>query len=109
MRISLRALAYTDRLQRQAGASKDRPIGDLQTRETGCAHRVGAPVTLYYTCLIRKSTRLGVDVTLEEKVTRALLELEPRLEQLAEGYAELMEVDAERNRVTLKLIGGRLN
>jgi hypothetical protein len=52
---------------------------------------------------------LGVDVTLEEKVTQALRELEPRLEQLAEGYAELLEVDAERNRVTLKLIGGRLN
>ncbi len=48
-------------------------------------------------------------MTFEEKVTRTLLELEPRLEELAEGYAELMEVDPERGRVTLKLIGGRLN
>jgi len=48
-------------------------------------------------------------VTLEEKIVQALHELEPRLEELAEGYAELLETDAERGRVTLKLIGGRLN
>lgn len=48
-------------------------------------------------------------MTLGEKVVQALQELEPRLEQLAEGYAELLEADAEQSRVTLKLIGGRLN
>ncbi len=47
-------------------------------------------------------------MTLESKVVKALAELEPRLEELAEGYAELLELDAERGRVTLKLIGGRL-
>jgi hypothetical protein len=48
-------------------------------------------------------------VTLEEKVAEALKELEPRLEELAEGHAELLEADPEHGRVTLKLIGGRLN
>lgn len=48
-------------------------------------------------------------MTLEQKVVETLKELEPRLEELAEGYAELLEVDPERGRVTLKLIGGRLN
>ncbi|MBP1730025.1 MAG: hypothetical protein H6Q55_454 [Deltaproteobacteria bacterium] len=48
-------------------------------------------------------------MTLEEKVHNALTELEPRLEELAEGHAELLEADPEHGRVTLKLIGGRLN
>jgi len=48
-------------------------------------------------------------VTLEEKVHNGLKELEPRLEELAEGHAELLEADPEHGRVTLKLIGGRLN
>ncbi len=48
-------------------------------------------------------------MTLEERVVHALQELEPRLEELAEGHAELLEADANRGRVTLKLIGGRLN
>ena len=48
-------------------------------------------------------------MTLEEKIVQALRELEPRLEELAEGHAELLDADAERGRVTLKLIGGRLN
>jgi Fe-S cluster biogenesis protein NfuA len=52
---------------------------------------------------------MGVNVTLEERVVQALQELEPRLEELAEGHAELMETDQEKGIVTLKLIGGRLN
>ena len=48
-------------------------------------------------------------MTLEQRVAWAVKELEPKLEELAEGYAELLEVDPERGRVTLKLIGGRLN
>jgi Fe-S cluster biogenesis protein NfuA len=48
-------------------------------------------------------------VTLKEKVALALDELKPRLEDLAEGHAELMETDEEKGVVTLKLIGGRLN
>jgi hypothetical protein len=48
-------------------------------------------------------------LTLEQKVVEALKELEPKLEELAQGYAELLEADQEHCRVTLKLIGGRLN
>jgi len=55
------------------------------------------------------SDREGLAVTLEEKVHNGLKELEPRLEELAEGHAELLEADPEHGRVTLKLIGGRLN
>ncbi len=48
-------------------------------------------------------------MTLREKVEKAVRELEPRLEDLAEGHAEVMDVDEERRLVTLKLIGGRLH
>ncbi|MEO0249877.1 MAG: hypothetical protein ABIN58_10170 [candidate division WOR-3 bacterium] len=48
-------------------------------------------------------------MTLEERVQAALKELEPRLEGLAEGHAELLDADPELGLVTLKLIGGRLN
>jgi Fe-S cluster biogenesis protein NfuA len=48
-------------------------------------------------------------MTFRERVAQAVQELEPRLEDLAEGHAELMEVDEERRVVTLKLIGGRLH
>ncbi len=48
-------------------------------------------------------------MTFKERVAEAVQELEPRLEDLAEGHAELMEVDEEKGIVTLKLIGGRLH
>jgi len=48
-------------------------------------------------------------MTLKEKVAQAVQELEPKLEDLAEGHVELMEVDEEKQIVTLKLIGGRLH
>ncbi len=47
-------------------------------------------------------------MTLGEKVEQALRELEPRLEDLSEGHAELLEISEEKAVVTLKLIGGRL-
>jgi hypothetical protein len=50
-----------------------------------------------------------LSVTLREKVAQAVVELEPRLEDLVEGHVELMEVDEEKRIVTLKLIGGRLH
>jgi hypothetical protein len=59
--------------------------------------------------MVRCIVYRGVEVTFEDRVTRALQELEPRLEELAEGHAELMEADEEKGAVTLKLIGGRLN
>jgi hypothetical protein len=48
-------------------------------------------------------------MTFREKVAQAVVELEPRLEDVAEGHAELMEVDEDKRVVTLKLIGGRLH
>ena len=48
-------------------------------------------------------------MTLKERVAEAVHELEPQLEDLAEGHAELMDVDEEKGIVTLKLIGGRLH
>jgi hypothetical protein len=48
-------------------------------------------------------------MTFKEKVAQAVQELEPRLEDLVEGHAELMEVDEEKRIVTLRLIGGRLH
>ena len=48
-------------------------------------------------------------MTFKEKVAQAVHELEPRLENLTEGHAELMEVDDEKGIVTLKLIGGRVH
>ncbi len=48
-------------------------------------------------------------MTFKERVAQAVQELEPRLEELAEGHTELLEVDEEKGIVTLKLIGGRLN
>jgi hypothetical protein len=48
-------------------------------------------------------------VTFREKVSVAVRELEPVLEKLTEGHAELLEVDEEKGIVTLKILGGRLN
>jgi hypothetical protein len=48
-------------------------------------------------------------MTFKEKVAQAVRDLEPRLEDLAEGHAELMEVDEEKLIVTLRLIGGRMH
>ncbi|MCG6536670.1 MAG: hypothetical protein L7F78_18675 [Syntrophales bacterium LBB04] len=48
-------------------------------------------------------------MTFREKVSDAVREIEPVLEQLTEGHVELLEVDEEKGIVTLKLLGGRLN
>ncbi len=45
----------------------------------------------------------------KEEVAQAVKALETRLEELADGHAELMEVDEASRVVTLKLIGGRLH
>ena len=47
-------------------------------------------------------------MTLSERVTEVLQRLKPRLEELAEGHVELVEVDEERSTVRMQLIGGRL-
>ncbi len=43
-----------------------------------------------------------------EEVKRVLEELRPKLEELADGYVELVDVNPSEGEVTLKLIGGRL-
>lgn len=44
-----------------------------------------------------------------ERVKKALDELKPVLEELADGYAELLEADEKKRTVKVKLIGGRLH
>jgi Fe-S cluster biogenesis protein NfuA len=48
-------------------------------------------------------------MNLNEKVKDALEELKPRLDELADGYAELVEADEAKGVVKLSLIGGRLH
>jgi len=45
---------------------------------------------------------------LSNRVEEAVRRLQPRLEDLAEGHVELMEVDEKRGVVKLKLVGGRV-
>jgi len=45
---------------------------------------------------------------MKKRLEEILEKLKPRLEDLAEGYVELIELNEGRNSVKLKLIGGRL-
>ncbi len=51
----------------------------------------------------------GCGMELREKVEAAVRLLRPRLEDLSEGYAEVMAVDEITGKVTLRLFGGRLH
>ncbi|MCX7858209.1 MAG: hypothetical protein N2513_09600 [Deltaproteobacteria bacterium] len=44
-----------------------------------------------------------------ERVKQALEEIKPCLEELAEGYVELIETDEIEKKVKLRLIGGKLH
>jgi hypothetical protein len=48
-------------------------------------------------------------MTLKEKIERALATINPRLEELADGYVELMELDEARGILVIKSFGGRLH
>lgn len=48
-------------------------------------------------------------MTLKENIERALATINPRLEELAEGYVELMELDEARRVLVVKSFGGRLH
>ena len=48
-------------------------------------------------------------MTLQEKVGQCVAAINPRLEDLADGYVELMEVDEASKVVTLRSFGGRLH
>ena len=43
-----------------------------------------------------------------ERIKRVIEELRPDLEELADGYVELVDADPSSGEVTLRLIGGRL-
>lgn len=45
---------------------------------------------------------------LRERIERVIEELRPKLNELADGYVELVDADPATGEVTLKLIGGRL-
>jgi hypothetical protein len=46
---------------------------------------------------------------LKEKIERTLATINPRLEELAEGYVEFMELDEEGGVLVIKSFGGRLH
>ena len=48
-------------------------------------------------------------MTLTDKVKEKIVELNPKLDELAEGYIELLDVDEGKGIVKLKLIGGKLH
>jgi|GEM_PF-736194 Fe-S cluster biogenesis protein NfuA len=48
------------------------------------------------------------NTSLTEKIQRTIEELNPRLDELAEGNVELLDVDEDKGTVKVKLIGGRL-
>jgi hypothetical protein len=48
-------------------------------------------------------------VTLADKVRETIKDLNPKLDELADGYVELLGVDEGKGTVKLKLIGGRLH
>jgi hypothetical protein len=46
---------------------------------------------------------------LRRKVEEVVLRLNPRLEELSEGYVEFMDLDEAKGILTIKLFGGRLH
>ncbi len=45
---------------------------------------------------------------MEEKITDLLRRINPKLEELSEGYVEFLGFDRERGELTIKTFGGRL-
>jgi len=43
-----------------------------------------------------------------DEIRDALEELKPKLDELAEGYGELIDLDREKGIVYIRLIGGKL-
>lgn len=43
-----------------------------------------------------------------DEIKNSLEEFKPKLEELAEGYAEFLDMDKEKGIVKVKLIGGKL-
>jgi Fe-S cluster biogenesis protein NfuA len=48
-------------------------------------------------------------MTLKERIEQIVADLNPRLEDLADGYVEVLDIDEAGKAVTLKSFGGRLH
>ncbi len=48
-------------------------------------------------------------MTFSDRVRETIERLNPKLDELADGYVELLEADEGKGMVKIKLIGGRLN
>jgi hypothetical protein len=48
-------------------------------------------------------------MTLEKKVQEAIIRLNPKFDELADGYADFIEVDEKRKIAKVRLIGGKLH
>jgi Fe-S cluster biogenesis protein NfuA len=48
-------------------------------------------------------------MTLRERIDEAVKQINPRLEELAEGEIEVVDLDETRGILTVKLLGGRLH
>ena len=47
-------------------------------------------------------------MTVEEKIKNALRYINPKLEELSEGYVEFMDFDRDEGILTIRTYGGRL-
>jgi hypothetical protein len=47
-------------------------------------------------------------IDLSDKIKETIEKLNPRFDELAEGYAEFLSFDEVKGTVTVKLIGGKL-
>jgi Fe-S cluster biogenesis protein NfuA len=48
-------------------------------------------------------------MTLEKKVQEAIIRLNPKFDELADGYADFIEVDEKRKIAKVRFIGGKLH
>jgi Fe-S cluster biogenesis protein NfuA len=48
-------------------------------------------------------------MTLRERIDETVKEINPRLEELAEGEIEVVDLDETRGILTVKLLGGTLH
>lgn len=47
-------------------------------------------------------------MTFSDKIKETIQYLNPKFDELADGYAEFIDADESKGTVTVKLIGGRL-
>jgi hypothetical protein len=57
----------------------------------------------------RIALREGGRMALRERTEEVVQRINPKLEELAEGYVEFMDLDEGKGVLTIKLFGGRLH